>query len=86
MNHFANGDNVADHGWVHVDGSWIEQIGVQVVSADKTAEANAGVFGQVFDRDRDGKRQREDPAEAYEPTVVAINKVGSPDSELISTK
>lgn len=85
MNHLANGDNVADHGRVHVDGSWIEEIGVQVVNADKTAEANAGVLGQVLDRDRDGKRQGEDPAEAHEPAVVAINKVGSPDSELIST-
>lgn len=84
MDHLANGNNVTDHGGVHVDGSGIEEIGVQVGGADDTTKANTGVLGQVLDCDRDGKGQGEDPAESHKPTVVAINKVSPPDSELDS--
>lgn len=83
MDHLADGDNVADHSGVHIDGSWIEEIGIQVGGADETTKANTGVLGQVLDCDRDGKGQGDDPAEAHEPAVVAINKVGPPDSKLI---
>lgn len=82
MDHLADGDNVADHGGVHIDGGWIEEVGVQVGGADEATKANTGVLGQVLDCDRDGKGQGEDPAEAHEPAVVAVNKVEPPDSKL----
>lgn len=83
LDHLGDGDDVAEHGWVHVDGGRVEEVGVEVLVADETAEPDARVLGDALDGDRDSECHREDPAEGCEPGIVAIDKVYSPDSQLL---
>lgn len=70
--HFANGDDVTDHGWVHVNSNGVEQISVQVLGADKAGEADTGVLSQVLDRHGNRERQREHPAERCKVCIMSV--------------
>lgn len=74
---------MAEHGRVHVDGGRVEEVGVEVTVADQTAEPNARVLGVALDGDWDGECHGEDPAEGCEPGIVTVDKVYSPDSQLL---
>lgn len=70
--HFANGNDVTDHSRVHVNSNGVEQISVQILSADETGEADSRVLSQVLDRHGDGECQREYPAECCEVCIVRV--------------
>lgn len=77
---------MAEHGRVHVYSGRIEEVGVEVFVADETTEADARVLGDALDGDGDGECHGEDPAKGREPGIVAIDKVNSPDSQLLEIK